>query len=42
MNRSAIHWDIVKDMRHAGVVYVDDAPVLQDGKLLLFMRKNSP
>ena len=35
VNQSAIHWDIVKDMRRAGVVYVDDAPVFQDGKLLL-------
>ena len=35
VNQSAIHWDIVKDMRHTGVVYVDDVPVLQDGKLLL-------
>jgi aminopeptidase len=30
-NRSAIHWDIVKDIRRAGAVYVDGRVVLQGG-----------
>jgi aminopeptidase len=33
-NQSAIHWDIIKDTRSEGVVYVDDQPVLRDGKFL--------
>lgn len=35
-NESAIHWDIVKDMRLAGSeVRVDDKVILRDGKLLV-------
>jgi len=34
-NQSAIHWDIVKDLRHEGVVYIDGEPILKDGKLLI-------
>lgn len=35
-NDSAIHWDIVKDMRKKGsVLYVDDKPLLKEGKLLI-------
>ncbi|MCY3781261.1 MAG: aminopeptidase [Chloroflexi bacterium] len=34
-NQSSIHWDLVKDLRGGGTVYVDDAPVLQDGRLLI-------
>ncbi|KXK26468.1 MAG: Aminopeptidase T [candidate division WS6 bacterium OLB20] len=35
-NESAIHWDIVKDMRLPGsVVEVDGTPVLKDGRLLV-------
>jgi aminopeptidase len=34
-NPSAIHWDIVKDTRVEGTVYLDDAPVLQNGRLLI-------
>lgn len=30
-NRSAIHWDIVKDIRRAGAVYVDGRVVLEGG-----------
>ena len=30
-NRSAIHWDIVKDIRREGAVYMDDRLVLQGG-----------
>jgi len=34
-NVSAIHWDIVKDIRRDGTVYVDDRPVLKNGEFLL-------
>ena len=35
-NESAIHWDIVKDMRTPGsVLTIDDKVVLKDGKLLV-------
>ncbi len=34
-NRSAIHWDIIKDIRQDGCVYMDGKPVLQNGKFLL-------
>lgn len=35
VNQSAIHWDIVKDMRTAGTVFVDDVPVFRGGRLQL-------
>ena len=34
-NQSRIHWDLVKDLRTQGAVYVDGAPVMQGGKLLI-------
>jgi aminopeptidase len=34
-NASAIHWDIVKDIRRDGTVFVDDSPVLRNGEFLL-------
>ncbi len=34
-NKSAIHWDIVKDIRREGTVLADGTPVLQDGVFLL-------
>ncbi len=34
-NQSAIHWDIIKDMRQDGCVYMDNKPVLQNGNFLL-------
>jgi len=34
-NQSAIHWDIVKDIRRDGIVFVDDRPVLRNGEFLL-------
>jgi aminopeptidase len=34
-NTSAIHWDIVKDIRRDGTVFVDDRPVLRNGAFLL-------
>ncbi len=30
-NVSAIHWDIVKDIRHHGAVYLDGQPVFENG-----------
>ena len=30
-NQSALHWDIVKNMRNGGEVYVDDVLVMQNG-----------
>jgi len=35
LNHSSIHWDLVKDLRVGGAVYIDDKPVLQEGKLLI-------
>ncbi len=35
VNQSSIHWDLVKDLRAGGAVYVDGEPVMQDGKLLI-------
>ena len=34
-NKSDIHWDIVKDTRKEGIVYMDGKPILKDGKILL-------
>lgn len=34
-NQSAIHWDIIKDMRRSGTVFADGEPVLRDGVFLL-------
>lgn len=34
-NQSAIHWDIVKDIRREGVVYLDGKKVLENGGLLV-------
>jgi len=34
LNDSALHWDIVKDLRAQGALYVDDAKVLERGKWL--------
>ncbi len=34
-NQSAIHWDIVKDMRQEGEVYLDDMLIFKNGKMLL-------
>jgi aminopeptidase len=35
VNNSAIHWDIVKDLRHEGTVTLDGRAVLEGGKLLV-------
>lgn len=34
-NQSAIHWDIIKDIRTNGAVFVDGKPVLQNGVFFL-------
>lgn len=35
-NKSAIHWDIIKDMRRPGsTIFLDEKPILKDGKILL-------
>jgi len=34
-NESAIHWDIIKDLRQEGELLVDGKTVIQDGKVLL-------
>ena len=34
-NQSPIHWDIVKDIRKEGAVFLDGEPILQNSKILL-------
>ena len=34
-NQSAIHWDIIKDMRQEGEIYLDDKLIYQKGKFLI-------
>ena len=34
-NKSAIHWDMVCDLRQGGRVWVDDTLFLDDGKILV-------
>jgi aminopeptidase len=34
-NQSAIHWDIIKDMRQEGEIYLDDELIYKNGKMLL-------
>jgi aminopeptidase len=34
-NQSAIHWDIVKDLRREGAVYLDGKAIMERGKLLV-------
>jgi aminopeptidase len=35
VNQSALHWDMVCDLRHNGEVWVDDVLFLKDGKILV-------
>ncbi len=35
LNHSALHWDMVCDLRRAGEVWVDDVLFLKDGKILV-------
>lgn len=34
-NKSAIHWDIIKDMREEGKVFLDDVIIFENGQLLV-------
>jgi aminopeptidase len=34
-NRSAIHWDMICDLRQAGEATVDGEPFLRDGRFLV-------
>lgn len=34
-NRSAIHWDIIKDMHPGGEIYLDGRMIYQNGKMLI-------
>jgi aminopeptidase len=34
-NRSAIHWDLICDLRHGGEVTADGQPVLRDGRYVI-------
>ena len=34
-NQSAIHWDIVKDLRQEGAVFLDDKIILENGHLVI-------
>lgn len=33
-NQSAIHWDMISDMRHGGQIYADDRLIYRDGRFL--------
>ena len=35
VNQSALHWDMVCDLRHNGEVWVDDVLFLKDGKIVI-------
>ena len=35
VNQSSIHWDLIKDLRAGGAVYVDGEAIMQDGRLLI-------
>lgn len=35
VNQSALHWDIVKDLRHEGEIYLDGQKVFENGKFLV-------
>lgn len=34
-NKSALHWDMIKDLRKEGAVYVDDKLIIKNGKILV-------
>ncbi len=34
-NKSALHWDMIKDLRKEGTVYIDNKPILKNGKILV-------
>ena len=34
-NRSALHWDMIKDLRGGGAIYLDGTPIQKDGRFLI-------
>ena len=34
VNKSSIHWDILKDMKKDGEIYADEKPFYRNGKFL--------
>jgi aminopeptidase len=34
-NISALHWDMIKDLRKGGTLYLDDQPIQKNGKWLI-------
>jgi|GEM_PF-6539705 len=40
-NRSAIHWDILKDMKKDAEIYADKQLFYKNGKFLIWPRTNS-
>ena len=34
-NQSAIHWDMIKDMRQEGQIYLDGALIFENGRILI-------
>jgi aminopeptidase len=34
-NRSAVHWDMIKDLRKGGTLYIDGRPIQKNGKFLI-------
>jgi len=41
MNYSALHWDIIKDLRNQGQIYLDGRKVFEDGKFLFNFELNN-
>lgn len=35
-NESAVHWDMIKDMKNGGKIYVDDELIYENGKFLYY------
>jgi aminopeptidase len=35
VNHSALHWDIIKDLRQEGAIYLDGTKVLENGRFLI-------
>lgn len=35
VNESALHWDMIKDLRKGGAFYIDDKPIQKNGKFTL-------
>ncbi|MEE9614050.1 MAG: aminopeptidase [Thermodesulfobacteriota bacterium] len=34
-NRSAVHWDMIKDLRKGGALYIDGKPIQKNGRFLI-------